>query len=113
MPYAEHNGSYRAAYKNLFDWTLRIDTKVFQSKPIVCLSTSPGVGGAANVLAAAIESALHFGVDVRASVSVPSFYDNFDVEASRILNPDSRHEIHRAMQLLSPEHLRQAAARCG
>ena len=102
VSYAEHNGSYTAAYKNLFDWTSRIDTKVFQSKPVVYLSTSPGPGGAANVLAAAVSSAPHFAANIRASVSVPSFYDNFDVEANRILNPDIQREIHRAMQQLSP-----------
>jgi NAD(P)H-dependent FMN reductase len=30
VSFAEHNGSYSAAYKNLFDWTSRIDNKVYQ-----------------------------------------------------------------------------------
>ena len=28
ISFAEHNGSYTAAYKNLFDWTSRINMKV-------------------------------------------------------------------------------------
>ena len=52
ISYAEHNGHYPAAYKNLFDWASRIDSKVYQGKPAVFLSTSPGGGGARSVLAA-------------------------------------------------------------
>ena len=47
ISFAEHNGSYSAAYKNLFDWCSRINPKVFQDKPLVLLSTSPGPRGAA------------------------------------------------------------------
>ncbi|CAE7741382.1 unnamed protein product [Symbiodinium necroappetens] len=78
ISFAEHNGSYTAAYKNLYDWTSRIDVKVYQNKPTVMLSTSPGPGGAANVLAAAATSAPFFGADLKASMSVPSFFDSFD-----------------------------------
>ncbi|MFK7915345.1 MAG: NADPH-dependent FMN reductase [Pseudomonadales bacterium] len=84
ISFAEHNGSYTAAYKNLYDWTSRIDAKVYQSKPTVMLSTSPGAGGAANVLATATKSAPFFGADLRASMSVPSFIENFDTENRRL-----------------------------
>ena len=53
VSFAEHNGSYPAAYKNLFDWATRIERNVFQNKPVVYLATSPGPGGAQSVLAAA------------------------------------------------------------
>lgn len=46
ISFAEHNGSYSAAYKNLFDWCSRITVKVYQGKPMVMLSTSPGGRGA-------------------------------------------------------------------
>jgi NAD(P)H-dependent FMN reductase len=45
ISFAEHNGHYSAAYKNIFDWCSRINMKVFQDKPQVVLSTSPGKGG--------------------------------------------------------------------
>lgn len=61
VSFAEHNGSYSAAYKNLFDWASRIDQKVFQDKPTVFLATSPGPGGAGSVLASAKGSARFFG----------------------------------------------------
>lgn len=85
ISFAEHNGSYTAAYKNLYDWTSRIDMKVYQSKPTIMLSTSPGAGGAANVLAAATKSAPFFGADLKASMSVPSFFDNFDAESRSLI----------------------------
>lgn len=79
VSFAEHNGSYTAAYKNLFDWTSRIDMKVFQNKPMLLLATSPGPGGASSVLAAAKGSAPFFAADVKGDFSLPSFYDNFDL----------------------------------
>lgn len=100
VSFAEHNGSYTAAYKNLFDWASRIDGKVFQNKPVVYLSTSPGPGGAASVLAAAVNSAPYFGADFIASLSVPSFHDNYDLQTDRISNPALQDELERVMQLL-------------
>jgi len=86
ISFAEHNGSYSAAYKNLFDWSSRVGKNVFQDKPMVMLSTSPGPRGGASVLAAATGSAPFFGGDVKASLAVPSFYDNFDVEHGMLKN---------------------------
>lgn len=100
VSYAEHNGYYPAAYKNLFDWASRIDRSVFQNKPVVYLATSPGPGGAQTVLAAAVASAPYFGAEVKASVSVPSFYDNFDFESGAITNPDIAAEIKQAVSQL-------------
>jgi chromate reductase len=101
VSFAEHNGSYTAAYKNLFDWASRIEGEVFQNKPVVYLSTSPGPGGAANVLAAAVNSAPYFGADVIASLSVPSFHENYDPQTDRISDPALREKLERAMQLLA------------
>ncbi|MGI2257857.1 NADPH-dependent FMN reductase [Shewanella sp. GXUN23E] len=78
ISFAEHNGSYTAAYKNLFDWTSRINPKVFQGKPVIALATSPGAGGAASVLATAVKSMPYFGGEVKGQFSLPAFNDNFD-----------------------------------
>ncbi|TMX30871.1 NADPH-dependent FMN reductase [Vibrio sp. Hep-1b-8] len=101
VSYAEHNGYYPAAYKNLFDWATRIERSVFQNKPVVYLATSPGPGGAQTVLAAVTASAPYFGADVKASVSVPSFYDNFDFETAAITNQDIADEIKAAVAKLA------------
>lgn len=100
ISFAEHNGHYPAAYKNLFDWATRIEREVFQGKPAVYLATSPGPGGAQNVLAAAAGSAGYFGGNVKASVSLPSFYDNFDLEAGQVSNPEYADKIATAIQSL-------------
>lgn len=100
ISFAEHNGSYTAAYKNLFDWTSRIDMKVFQNKPMVFLATSPGPGGAKSVLGAATGSAPYFAADVKASLSVPSFYDNFDVETQTLRNDELNTQLLEAVAQL-------------
>lgn len=101
ISFAEHNGSYTAAYKNLFDWTSRINQKLFQNKPMVLLATSPGPGGAASVLAAATGSAPYFDGDVKGSVSIPSFFDNFDSEKQVLTNPELVDKLQSALALLS------------
>ena len=101
ISFAEHNGSYTAAYKNLFDWTSRIDMKLFQNKPMVLLATSPGPGGAKSVLTTAVASAPYFAADVKASLSVPSFFDNFDSGKQEICNPEIVNELKVALSHLN------------
>ncbi len=101
ISFAEHNGHYPAAYKNLFDWATRINRALFGDKPAVYLSTSPGPGGAKSVLAAATASAPFFGGNVKASVSVPSFYDNFDLEQGVVTKPEIVAELKAAVAKLS------------
>lgn len=100
ISFAEHNGSYSAAYKNLFDWSSRINPKVFQNKPMVLLATSPGPGGAASVLAAAETSAPYFDGDVKASLSIPGFYENFDLDSGNIKNSEIKNQLINAVQSL-------------
>tara|TARA_R110001606_G_scaffold345607_1_gene494505 strand:+ start:385 stop:900 length:516 start_codon:yes stop_codon:yes gene_type:complete len=73
--FAEHNGTYSSAYKNIFDWASRIEKAVYQDKPIAVLSTSPGPGGANSVLAQTINSMPFFKGNIVGSLSVPNFYD--------------------------------------
>jgi chromate reductase, NAD(P)H dehydrogenase (quinone) len=103
ISFAEHNGSYSAAYKNLFDWCSRKGAKVFQDKPMVLLATSPGARGGATVLAAATASVPRFAGQVRASLSIPSFDENFDVEGGVL-----RNETLKAQLVEAVNQLRQA-----
>jgi len=97
IAFAEHNGSYTAAYKNIFDWTSRISMSVYQDKPMVLMATSPGKGGAANVLRTATDSAKYFGMDVRASVSVAEFYNHYDAEKNEITDDEINSQIENAL----------------
>ncbi len=100
VSFAEHNGNYSAAYKNLFDWTSRIDPKVYQGKAMVLLAASPGPGGAANVLNSAKISAPHFGAEVKADLSIASFYDVFDMENGRLKDSDIQAQLAAALATL-------------
>ena len=100
ISFAEHNGSYTAAYKNLFDWTSRIDMKVYQDKPALLLATSPGPGGASSVLAAAKGSAPYFGMDVKADLSIGKFYDEFDMEKGELKNAAVNDKLVTAISFL-------------
>jgi NAD(P)H-dependent FMN reductase len=84
---AEHNKSYSAAFKNVFDWASRINVKVFQNKPMLLLSTSPGGYGGGNVMNTAKTFFPNFGADLKDTFSLPKFYENFDFE-SGVINPD-------------------------
>ncbi len=77
---AEHNGSYTAAFKNLFDWASRVKSKTFEAKKLFLLSTSDGSRGGASVLAAALERFPRHGAEILASFSLPNFSSNFDSE---------------------------------
>jgi len=100
ISFAEHNGSYSAAYKNIFDWMSRINYKMFKGKSLLLLATSPGGGGAANVLKLATESTPHFGGEVVASISVPKFGDNFDIETGTLTNPELAQTLRQSLKAL-------------
>lgn len=100
ISFAEYNGSYTSAFKNIFDWVSRIDQKLYQGKPMLLLSTSPGPGGAQSVLSAAVNSSPFFAGDVKASLSVPRFFDNFDIQTDKISNPEIKAKLQQAIELL-------------
>ncbi|MEM9669147.1 MAG: NAD(P)H-dependent oxidoreductase [Pseudomonadota bacterium] len=95
--FAEHNGSYTAGYKSLFDWMSRIETKVFQAKPMVALATSPGGGGARNVLGQFETSAPHFKADLKATFSAPKFYDVFDSNVGQLTDAELQVSLRSAL----------------
>lgn len=88
---AEHNGAYSAAFKNAFDWLSRINSKVWRDKPMLLLSTSPGVRGGASVLEIARNRFPFNGGNIVASMSFPSFNDNFI--AGDIVNKDLKSQL--------------------
>lgn len=79
ISFAEHNGNYSSAFKNILDWTSRINAKTFQEKPMLLLATSPGARGGSSVLEIATKRFPFQGEIVKGSFSLPSFNENFDV----------------------------------
>jgi len=100
IAFAEHNGNYSAAYKNLFDWVSRIDPKVYQNKAMVLLATSPGGRGGKGVLEIAINSMPRYGGIVKASLSLPKFADFFDVDMGEIVDEKVKTEVYHAINKL-------------
>ena len=100
ISYAEHNGLYTVAYKNIFDWVSRIEQEVYQNKPMVILATSPGRRGGSNVLDIAAKSAPFFGGEVKASLSIPSFNHNFDSSTGQLINADLQVKLKSALSRL-------------
>ena len=98
ISYAEHNGSYTAAFKNLYDWTSRIDSKVYQGKPGILLATSTGRRGGIGVLNAAKMSAPYFGMVLKADLSIPKFRECFDFAEGRITDPEIRTSLEAALR---------------
>ena len=98
---AEHNGAYSTAFKNIFDWMSRIDSKVWQNKPMLLMATSPGGRGGATVLEIAQSRFPYMGGNVVATFSLPSFGQNFTEDG--ITDEDLRNQFNSAIETFSNE----------
>lgn len=83
---AEHNGAYSTAFKNAFDWLSRINGKVWRNKPMLLLSTSPGIRGGQSVLNIALARFPFNGGNIVGSMPFPLFDENF--KDGEIVNAD-------------------------
>lgn len=97
VSFAEHNGSYSVAWKNVYDWASRIDMGVYQGRRVALMATSPGGRGGAGVLDHAATVSPFFGADVVGTLSVPTFFENFDTERGELSNPDLRAALEALM----------------
>jgi len=100
ISFAEHNGSFTAAWKNLYDWCSRVEVKVLQGRPVVLLSASPGKRGGAGVMEQALKLVPHYGGEVRGHLCVPLFGDNFDMEKGELSDPELRARLQDAVNSL-------------
>ncbi len=88
VSFAEHNGFVTAAWKNIFDWMSRIETKLWQGKPLVMLAASPGGRAGANVLASQELLAPHFGADLRGTLGIGKWPDSWDANDQTLIRPE-------------------------
>ncbi|MAD96029.1 MAG: NADPH-dependent FMN reductase [Flavobacteriaceae bacterium] len=93
---AEHNGSYAAAFKNIFDWSSRIEKKVFRNKPLLLMAASPGGRGGQNVLNGAKAYFPFMGAASVTAFSFPNFYDNF--KEGKIVDEELLEQLKTAVQ---------------
>ena len=93
ISFAENNGNYSVAYKNIIDWVSRIKgRKLFDQKPVFLLATSEGSRGAKSVLNIAQERMPFDGSEVLEAFSLPEFSKNFE-EGKGIITPLYRSEL--------------------
>ena len=98
--FAEHNGAYTAAFKNILDWISRIKgRKVWNDKPIFAMATSTGARGGSSVLEMAAKRIPFNGGRVVDTFSLPTFGENFDPEKG-IINDNFRNELEEKINRL-------------
>ena len=78
ISFAEHNGAYTAAFKNIFDWISRIEKIVWYNKPMFLMATSEGLKGASSVLQIAYNRMSIGNPNQIPYFSLPNFSDNFN-----------------------------------
>ncbi len=82
----EHNGLPSAFLKNIIDWLSRIDQQFFGQKPILLLSTSPGVTGGRTHLQLLAGLVGRWGGNLVGQYSLGSFAENFDAGQEEVVN---------------------------
>ena len=103
VSFAEHNGFVTAAWKNVFDWMSRIETKVWQGKPMVILAASPGKRAGARVLASQETSAPRFGGEVRSSLGIGEWSKAWDAGAKALARDEDAAALCDALAALAPQ----------
>lgn len=99
---AEHNGAYSTAFKNLFDWMSRIDSKTFLGKPMLLMATSPGGRGGASVLDIAKARFPFHDANIVGVFSLPFFETNFkdDQIIEKDLDEQLKDEVNKLVNEL-------------
>ncbi len=91
--FPEHNRTFSVAFKNILDWSSRVDRNVFKKKKMFLMSTSPGAFGGARVMEFAKSVLPEFGADIIDTFSLPKFHENFDTKLNQLTNKELRDEL--------------------
>ena len=96
----ENNGSMPAIFKNLIDWISRMEGRIFQDKPVLLLSTSPGMGGGKTNLSNIETLMPWWGGIVVSTFSVGNFHDQFDGETHQLKNKQLQDDLTTVVRQL-------------
>lgn len=80
ISFAEHNGAYSTAFKNIFDWVSRMGKDIWGNSPMFLLATAPGPRGGTSVLEIAIARIGRSNSNLVVKFSLPQFGKNFSEE---------------------------------
>ena len=97
ISFAEHNGTYTAAFKNIFDWSSRIKKEIFQDRPVMLMATSVSPRGGQRVLTAAMGAFPSFGANITSSFNFGPFSEHFDIETDRFKTAELATELREAI----------------
>lgn len=96
ISFAEHNGAYSVAFKNIFDWISRISKNIWENKPMLLMATAPGPRGGKSVLNMASSRFQRGNTNTILEFSLPSFKNNFS-EESGIINAELLDEFYNKL----------------
>lgn len=96
ISFAEYNGSYTAAFKNIFDWATQVKNQLFENKKVFLMATSTGPRGGLSVLEAALNRFPRHGAEIAGNYLLPSFYLNFDKE-NGIIDPELLDSLNKKL----------------
>lgn len=102
VSFAEHNGTVTAAWKNIFDWMSRIDSKVWQGKSLVLMAATPGPRAGAGVLQYA-SLAGHFGAKVIGSIGIGNWSESYDSRTCSLVNPSDVEALKDVLSKIAEE----------
>ncbi len=104
---AENNGAYTVAFKNIYDYISVIpERKAFWgNKPTFIMATSPGPRGGTSVLNLAKTTLPYYGAKVIETFSLPSFFQNFNVETG-IVNAEIANELRTKIEKVKKDFLK-------
>ena len=100
ISFAEHNGAYSTAFKNIYDWVSRMAPDVWEGKPMFLMATSPGEWGGKSVLTMAYERFSRRNSNTIVTFSLPSFSKKFSIELG-IVNDGLKQEFDSKLALFS------------
>jgi NAD(P)H-dependent FMN reductase len=87
ISFAEYNGSYTTAFKNIFDWISTFKSPTFEKCNFLLMSTSTGPRGGIGVLESALNRFPRHGATILGSFTLPSFHENFCNETKSLKEP--------------------------
>ncbi len=99
---AEHNGSYTAAFKNIYDWVSVIEETVWSNKPLILLSTSDGKNAGNIVMQSALSRFSRQSKFEIPHFSLPKFNDNFS-DKDGIIEPKLLYELDKQIKVFNSQ----------
>jgi NAD(P)H-dependent FMN reductase len=85
----EHNSMMPAFFKNIMDWISRLDGKIFQEKPVLLMSASPGGRGGQTNLANMQRIFPHWGASaVFGDFHLGRFYEVYDLPRAEFIDSE-------------------------